>query len=71
MMEPGWISLEAAQILHDLQIDEFGGSHGIRDIGLLDSALGRPLNLFAYEEEATLARLAASYCTPSSTETNA
>lgn len=62
MVEPRWISLEAAQILHEMQIDEFGGSHGIRDVGLLDSALARPLNLFAYEDGVTLARLAASYC---------
>lgn len=39
---------------------EFGGASGIRDEGLLDSALMRPQNLFAYENP-TLERLAASY----------
>ena len=39
-----------------------GGAEGVRDIGLLESALARPKNLFAYAEEApSLARLAASY----------
>lgn len=40
---------------------EFGGAAGIRDEGLLDSALDRPVNLLHYEECADLARLAAAY----------
>jgi death-on-curing protein len=39
----------------------FGGPPGIRDEGLLDSALARPRNTYAYRPESTLADLAASY----------
>ena len=39
-----------------------GGPEGVRDLGLLDSALARPKNLFAYSEQApSLAQLAAAY----------
>lgn len=62
MREPRWISLEAAVILHNDQIAAFGGSDGVRDNGLLDSALTRPRNLFLYEEGISLSQLAASYC---------
>jgi len=40
---------------------EHGGSDGIRDEGLLDSALAKPLNVFAYGENVDLFTLAASY----------
>lgn len=43
------------------QIREHGGSFGIRDKGLLESALHRPRNRFAYEPESDLATLAAAY----------
>lgn len=62
MEEPRWITIEAAILLHGLQIAEFGGSDGVRDLGLLDSALARPRNLFLYEEDVSITRLAASYC---------
>ena len=39
----------------------FGGARGLRDEGLLDSALGRPQNRLAYNSESTIAELAASY----------
>ncbi len=39
----------------------FGGASGLRDEGLLDSALARPLNTHAYRPESSLAELAASY----------
>lgn len=61
-MEPRWISKEAALLLHEMQIGEFGGSKGIRDLGLLESALARPINLYLYEDDVPLSRLAASYC---------
>ncbi len=43
-----WLELAVILALHDEQIAEHGGSAGIRDQGLLESALGRPLNLAAY-----------------------
>lgn len=58
-----WIWLDAAVILavHDAQIAEHGGSPGVRDPGLLDSALARAPNLAAYGQDADVAALAAAY----------
>jgi death-on-curing protein len=48
--------------MHEEALMHHGGAEGVRDIGLLESALARPKNLFAYAEEIpSLARLAASY----------
>jgi death-on-curing protein len=58
--EPLWLSLEIVQDIHSEQLARFGGPDGIRDVGLLESALARPLNRFAYGEE-DLAVLAACY----------
>jgi len=60
MTEPVWIGLEVALAIHDEQLAEHGGQAGVRDRGLLESALARPLNQFAYKEHA-LPRMAASY----------
>ncbi len=59
-----WISKRALLLLHDESLAEHGGGAGIRDEGLLDSALARPLNVEAYADPAAppdLATLAASY----------
>ena len=61
MDEPRWVSKQAVLALHDEQLAEHGGSAGIRDESLLDSALAKPRNVFAYADEADLFRLAASY----------
>ena len=62
MKEPVWIREIDALAYHAQQISIFGGSDGVRDRGLLDSALARPNNLFAYAERAlTMADLAAAY----------
>lgn len=47
--------------MHAEQLAEHGGSTGIRDEALLDSALAKPRNVFAYEDGPTIFRLAASY----------
>jgi len=47
--------------MHSEQLAEHGGSDGIRDETLLDSALAKPLNVFAYADEPDIFRLAASY----------
>jgi len=60
MNEPIWIDLEVVLAIHDEQLAEHGGQAGVRDRGLLESALARPQNQFAYGEHA-LPRLAASY----------
>jgi len=57
-----WIWIERSVILaaHDEQLAEHGGSPGVRDAGLLDSALARPLNRAAYGKP-DAAELAAVY----------
>jgi len=49
MKEPFWIPRAAILATHEELLARFGGSAGTRDDGLLDSALQRPQNLFAYE----------------------
>ena len=59
-----WITKSALLLLHGESLAEHGGAAGLRDEGLLDSALGRPLNLLAYGDPAKppdCAALAASY----------
>jgi death-on-curing protein len=60
MTEPVWIELEVVLAIHDGQLAEHGGQAGVRDRGLLESAMARPQNQFAYGEH-LIARLAASY----------
>jgi death on curing protein len=49
------------EAIHDAQIREHGGSPGVRDERLLESALARPQHKFAYSARADLAALAAAY----------
>lgn len=60
MNEPEWLSKEAVMEMHKEILDASGGSHGLRDEGILESALSRPNNVFAYEDK-TIFDLAASY----------
>ena len=60
MTEPDWLELDFVLDFHAEQLALFGGPDGIRDLGLLESALARPQNKFAYGET-DLAALAASY----------
>jgi death-on-curing protein len=60
MEEPRWVLKRALLAMHGEQLAEHGGSSGLRDETLLDSALAKPRNV-AYEEAAGLSRLAASY----------
>jgi death-on-curing protein len=59
--QPLWISKRAVLAIHSLQLAEHGGSEGIRDETLLDSALAKPLNVFAYADQPEIFRLAATY----------
>ena len=61
MAEPLWLDRELVLLLHEDIIAETGGAAGIRDVGLLDSALARPLNRFAYEGVVDVIELAATY----------
>ena len=61
MTEPRWIDRRALVLLHDESLAEHGGSAGLRDENLLESALARPLNVFAYENVTDIPQLASSY----------
>jgi death on curing protein len=60
VIEPEWLDTDMVLDIHAEQLAIFGGGDGIRDLGLLESALARPLNKFAYGET-DLAALAAAY----------
>jgi len=55
-----WVARSVILAVHDAQLAEHGGLEGVRDAGLLDSALARPRNLAAYGEP-DAAALAAAY----------
>lgn len=59
-IEPRWITYEQAIAIHSRQLRRFGGAAGLRDEGMLRSALERPINKWRYEQ-ADLAELAAAY----------
>ncbi len=61
MKEPRWLSMTLVLAVHADQVKAHGGSPGLRDKGLLDSALSRPRNRFGYESGSDLCGLAASY----------
>lgn len=58
--EPRWLDLDIALAIHDRQLAEHGGGVGVRDSGMLESALARPMNVWAYGSDDSAA-LAAAY----------
>jgi death-on-curing protein len=60
VIDPIWVELDVVLAIHDEQLAEHGGQPGVRDQGLLESALGRPRHQFAYGEP-SIPRLAAAY----------
>ena len=60
MTEPFWLSPDAVADIQSEQLALFGGPDGIRDRGLLESALARPINRFAHGET-DMATLATAY----------
>lgn len=58
--EPHWITYEQAVAIHSRQLRRFGGAPGLRDEGMLRSAVERPINKWRYEQ-APLDELAAAY----------
>ena len=58
---PVWLDAEIALAVHDRQLAEHGGGEGIRDQALLESALARPMNQWAYGKVRNIAALAAAY----------
>ena len=62
MDEPQWVEEESVLKIHDLQLGQHGGMAGLRDAGMLSSALHRFRNLWGYlRDAADLAALAAAY----------
>lgn len=59
-IEPVWLDADDALAIHDRQLAEHGGGAGVRDLGMLESALGRPVNQWHYGESDKCA-LAAAY----------
>ena len=60
MSEPVWLTTEDCLVAHEQLVARFGGTYGLRDAGLLDSALNKPRQLFCYASP-TLHEMAASY----------
>jgi death-on-curing protein len=59
-IEPVWLDADIALAIHDRQLAEHGGPSGVRDHGLLESALAKPVNKWGYGEN-DLCALAAAY----------
>ena len=59
--EPVWINRDAIEAIHHAQLAAHGGRWGVRDENMLESALARPRQRWAYEDGADLADLAAAY----------
>ena len=60
MSEPFWLSSQMIVAIHDEQLATYGGAAGLRDEGMLESALDRPRNKWT-SKQAELAELAAAY----------
>ena len=60
MKEPYWLTLSECLLLHDMMLTQYGGCSGVRDEGLLESALARPQQLHHYGSP-TIAEMAAAY----------
>lgn len=60
MKEPYWLTREECLALHEMMLSQYGGSEGLRDENLLESALAKLRQLFAYGKP-TMSELAASY----------
>jgi death-on-curing protein len=58
--EPKWLGVDAVLVMHEEQLAEHGGAVGVRDLGLLESALARPQNAWSYGQS-DLVALAALY----------
>jgi death-on-curing protein len=59
--EPPWLTEAMLMMIHAQQVERYGGAHGILDPNAVRSALARPINRWAYDQDADLADLAASY----------
>lgn len=61
MSEPIWLRRVWVDAIHFQQLQRFGGHYGVRDENVIESALARPRNLWAYDNVSDIATLAAAY----------
>ncbi len=61
-MEPNWLTVEIVLALHAEGVARFGGTAEVRDAGLLESAVERARNLYAYGDDPSFYDLAAATC---------
>ena len=61
LFEPFWIGEALAAQIHNEQLQAHGGGTGVRDFGLLQSALARAQHIYTYNNRADLCELAAAY----------
>lgn len=61
MSAPDWLEIESVLAFHDETLATDGGAPGVRDLGLLESALERPRNRYFYESVEDICDLAATY----------
>ena len=61
MTDPVWVFPDLVSAVHQMLLAEHGGLPGIRDKGLLESALARPQQKFAFEKNVSIFDLAAAY----------
>ena len=61
MSEPVWVLPELVQAVHQTLLAEHGGLQGVRNRALLNSALARPRQKYAYDSKTSLFELAAAY----------
>ena len=61
MIEPHWVPENVVLAYHEQQLAAHGGGAGVRDLGMLQSALARPQNAFHYNQVVSLTKLAACY----------
>jgi death-on-curing protein len=59
--QPAFLEPDVVLFLHDQAIRDYGGYHGVRDVGLLESALNRARDRLGYEPDSDLPALAAAY----------
>jgi death-on-curing protein len=60
MKEPCWLTRSECLLLHDMMLEQYGGCSGLRDEGLLESALARPQQLYHYGKP-SMPEMAAAY----------
>jgi death-on-curing protein len=61
MKQPVWIIDSVVVAIHEMLLAEHGGLTGVRDAGLLDSALAKPKQRHAYQQDSSIFELAAAY----------